>query len=70
MVLRPSKVFLPEMSLTLVRRSSARLPRGHYLFRTDLRWTKREITEYLAKVHGVTVARIATYIAPGASLAQ
>lgn len=65
MPLRPSTVFFPEMALTLVRRSSAKLPFNHFMFRTDPRWTKNEIKEYLDKVYGVTVARITTYIAPG-----
>ena len=62
----PGIVYLPEMALTLVRRVTARLPRNHYLFRTDTKWTKTEIREYLTKVYGVQVARIATSISQGA----
>ena len=36
------------------------------MLRTDPRWTKAEIREYLLKVYGVRCARIATYIAAGA----
>jgi ribosomal protein L23 len=63
----PTRVYLPEMALTLVRRVTARLPYNHYLFRTDPKWTKLEIKEYLHKVYGVRVAAIATSISLGAS---
>ena len=36
------------------------------MLRTDPKWTKAEIREYLLKVYGVRIARIATYIAAGA----
>jgi ribosomal protein L23 len=62
----PSLVHLPEMALTLVRRTTAKLPYNHFLFRTDTRWTKGEIKEYLEKVYSVKVARIATAISLGA----
>lgn len=61
----PTVVHLPEMALTLVRRVTARLPYNHYLFRTEPRWTKLEIREYLEKVYNVRVARIATAISEG-----
>lgn len=67
MPLRPNVVHFPEMALTLVRRVTARLPHNHFLFRTDPRWTKSEIREYLEKVYSVHVARIATTISLGAS---
>lgn len=38
---------------------------AHYMLRTDPRWTKAEIREYLLKVYGVRCARIATYISAG-----
>jgi ribosomal protein L23 len=63
---KPSVVYLPEMALTLVRRVSSRLPYNHFLFRTTPKWTKLEIKEYLEKVYGVKVARIATSISMGA----
>jgi ribosomal protein L23 len=65
MPLKPSTIFFPEMALTLVRRASAKLPYNHFLFRTDPKWTKNEIKEYLRKVYNVDVARITTYISPG-----
>ena len=61
----PGIVYLPEMALTLVRRVSAKLPHNHFLFRTDPKWTKMEIKEYLTKVYDVNVARIATSISLG-----
>ena len=36
------------------------------MLRTDPKWTKSEIREYLLKVYGVRTERIATYIAAGA----
>ena len=39
------------------------------MLRTDPKWTKAEIREYLLKVYGVRIARIATYIAAGACAA-
>ncbi len=65
MPLKPTRIHFPEMALTLVRRASAQLPYNHYLFRTEPKWTKLEIKEYLGKVYGIRTARIATYIAPG-----
>lgn len=62
---RPSTVLFPEMALTLVRRVTAKLPYNHYLFRTDPKWTKLEVKEYLQKIYNVKVARITTYISPG-----
>lgn len=67
MVLKPSIVYLPEMSMTLVRRVSARLPYNHFLFRVHPKWTKAEITEYLTKVYNVNVARVTTSISLGKS---
>lgn len=61
----PSIVHFPEMALTLVRRTSAKLPFNHFLFRTEVHWTKAEIREYLEKVYSVKVARIATAISRG-----
>ena len=58
-------VYLPELSLTLVRRVSARLPYNHFLFRTDASTTKHEVKEYLEKVYNVRVARITTSISLG-----
>jgi large subunit ribosomal protein L23 len=58
-------VYLPELSLTLVRRVSARLPYNHFLFRTDASTTKHEVKEYLEKVYNVKVARITTSISLG-----
>jgi ribosomal protein L23 len=63
---RPSAVHFPEMALTLVRRVTAKLPYNHFLFRTEPKWTKTEIKEYLQKIYDVRVARVATYISPGA----
>lgn len=54
------KVYLPNMSLTLVRRATASLPRNSYLFRCDPKYTKLEIKEYLEKVYGVSVAAVNT----------
>lgn len=65
MVLKPSLIFFPEMALTLVRRASSKLPFNHYLFKTDPKWTKNEIKEYLQKIYGVKVARITTYVTQG-----
>ncbi len=62
---KPTIIYLPEMSLTLVRRVSARLPYNHFLFRTTPKWTKHEIKEYLEKVYSVNVARINTSITQG-----
>ena len=61
-------VHLPEMALTLVRRVTARLPYNHFLFRAEPSVTKHEVREYLEKVYGVRVARVATSISLGASL--
>jgi len=61
----PGIVHLPEMALTLVRRTSSKLPYNHFLFRTDTKWTKGEIREYLEKVYNVKVARLATAISLG-----
>lgn len=63
---KPHLVYFPEMALTLVRRMTARLPYNHFMFRTELKWTKNEIKEYLTKVYSVKVARITTYISAGA----
>ena len=48
------------MALTLVRRASAKLPKNNYVFRCDPKYSKLEIREYLEKVYGVSVARVAT----------
>ena len=61
----PGIVHFPEMSLTLVRRVSAKLPYNHFLFRVDPRHTKAELREYLTKVYNVNVARITTAISLG-----
>ncbi|CAE7572007.1 rplW [Symbiodinium sp. KB8] len=53
-------VLFPEMAIALVRRASARLPRNHFIFRTDPKWTKQEIKEYLQKVYEMDVERVAT----------
>ena len=58
-------VYLPELSLTLVRRVSARLPYNHFLFRTEASTTKHEVREYLEKVYNVKVARITTSVSLG-----
>jgi hypothetical protein len=57
----------PQMSVTLVRRVTARLPYNHFLFRVDPKYTKSDIREYLTKVYGVNVARITTSISLGAA---
>lgn len=57
--------WMPNMSLTLVRRVSAKLPYNHFLFRVDPRHTKAELREYLLKVYNVRVARITTAISLG-----
>ena len=62
----PGIVHFPEMALTLVRRVSAKLPYNNFLFRTDPKWTKLEIREYLEKVYNVKVANLATSISMGA----
>jgi ribosomal protein L23 len=59
-------VFFPQMSMTLVRRVTARLPYNHFLFRVDPKYTKADIKEYLTKVHGASVARVTTSISLGA----
>lgn len=61
-----TQVYFPEMALTLVRRVTGRLPYNHFLFRVRPKFTKLEIKEYLEKVYGVKVARIATSIQLGA----
>ena len=48
------------MPLTLVRRASAKLPRNNFIFRTDPKWTKQEIKEYLTKIYSMDVERVAT----------
>ena len=58
-------VYLPEMTMTLVRRVTAKLPHNHYLFRVDPKYTKAEIKEYLQKLYSVKVARIGTSISLG-----
>lgn len=65
MPVQANRVFFPEMSLTLIRRATAKLPFNHYLFKTEPKWTKLEIKEYLEKVYNVKVARIATAIVAG-----
>lgn len=59
-VVTMSKVWLPNMTMTLVRRTSAKLPRNNFIFRTTPEVTKPEIKEYLAKVYGVRATRIST----------
>lgn len=49
----------------MVRRVSARLPYNHFLFRSDPKWTKLEIKEYLEKVYNVQVARLSTSVSLG-----
>ena len=61
----PGIVHFPEMALTLVRRVSAKLPYNHFLFRTDAKWTKLEIKEYIQRVYNVRVANLATSISQG-----
>ena len=58
--------FFPQMSVTLVRRVTARMPYNHFLFRVDPKYTKADIREYLTKVYGVDVARVTTSISLGA----
>jgi ribosomal protein L23 len=58
-------VHFPEMALTLVRRASAKLPYNHFVFRTEPKWTKFEIKEYLEKVYNVKVDSITTNISQG-----
>lgn len=58
-------IYFPEMALTMVRRVTAKLPYNHFLFRTEPKWTKLEIKEYLEKVYNVKVARIATSVVLG-----
>jgi large subunit ribosomal protein L23 len=53
-------VWFPEMPMTLVRRASAKLPRNNFIFRTDPKWTKQEIKEYLVKLYDMDVERVAT----------
>jgi ribosomal protein L23 len=62
---KPHLVYFPEMALTLVRRVTSKLPHNHFLFRTEPKWTKLEIKEYLKAVYDVNVARIATSISAG-----
>lgn len=57
---QPYSLYFPEMALTLVRRSSAKLPRNNYILRTEPKWTKPEIQHYLEALYGVQVERIAT----------
>ena len=54
------QVWFPNMALTLVRRSTAALPKNTYLFRCDPKYTKSEIQEYLTKVYNVNVASVNT----------
>jgi hypothetical protein len=54
------RAFFPNMALTLVRRSTAKLPKNMYMFRCDPKYTKSEIREYLEKVYGVNVASVNT----------
>ena len=61
----PTLIYLPTMSMTLVRRVSAHLPYNHYLFRVAPKHTKAEIKEYLEKVYNVSVARVTTSISMG-----
>jgi ribosomal protein L23 len=56
----PKQVWLPELQLALVRRATARLPRNTFVFRTQPKWTKPEIRQFLEKAYGVNVVRIAT----------
>ena len=62
---KPSSIYFPEIALTLVRRVTSKLPYNHFLFRTDAKWTKTELREYLQKLYNVKVAGISTYISPG-----
>ena len=57
--------WFPQMAMTLVRRASAKLPHNHFLFRVEPKRTKAEIREYLTKVYGVSVVRVATSISLG-----
>ncbi len=59
------KVYFPNMALTMVRRTTAKLPKYTYLFRCDPKYTKLEIKEYLTKVYGVNVASVNTSISLG-----
>ncbi len=65
MTIKPTMVYLPEMTLTMVRRVTAKLPYNHFLFRADPKWTKNEIKEYLTKIYNVNVARVNTSISLG-----
>ena len=58
-------VYLPDLSSTLVRRVTSRLPFNHYLFRTNPSTTKHEVKEYLEKVYNVKVAKITTSVSLG-----
>ena len=61
----PAIVHLPEMSMTLVRRVSARLPHNQFLFRVEPSVTKHEVREYLRAVYGCRVARVSTSVSLG-----
>jgi ribosomal protein L23 len=61
----PRFIHFPEMSLTLVRRVSARLPHNHFLFRAAPSVTKHQVREYLEQVYGVRVARVTTSVSLG-----
>lgn len=61
----PRIIHFPEMSLTLVRRVSARLPHNHFLFRAAPSVTKHQVREYLEQVYGVRVARVTTSVSLG-----
>ena len=51
---------MPSMTLTLMRRASALQPRNCFVFRCAPVCTKFEIKQYLTKIYGVDVERVAT----------
>lgn len=60
------RVFFPQFTMTLMRRASAAQPPNNFVFRVDPKMTKLEIREYLQKVYGLPVQRVATVNYDGA----
>mmetsp|Transcript_11259 Transcript_11259/g.39219 ORF Transcript_11259/g.39219 Transcript_11259/m.39219 type:complete len:109 (-) Transcript_11259:59-385(-) len=53
-------VWFPKFTMTLMRRASAAQPANNLVFRVDPKMTKPEIRQYLERVYGLPVTRVAT----------
>lgn len=56
----PRSVWFPQFAMTMVRRVSATQAPNNFVFRVDPKMTKPEIKQYLERIYGVNVQRVAT----------